>query len=60
MKKHLLISFTVLTAMIFFFDANAQNVGIGTTTPNASAILDIKSANKGLLVPQVSLTGVAD
>ncbi|MEO6719826.1 MAG: tail fiber domain-containing protein [Ferruginibacter sp.] len=60
MKKHLLISFTVLTAMTVFFDANAQNVGIGTNTPNASAILDIQSANKGLLVPQVSLTGVAD
>ena len=38
----------------------AQNVGIGTTTPNASAILDISATNKGLLIPHVSLTGVND
>lgn len=29
----------------------AQNVGIGTTTPNASAALEIKSNTKGLLIP---------
>jgi len=34
----------------------AQNVGIGTTTPNASAILDISSTNKGILLPRMSTT----
>lgn len=29
----------------------AQNVGIGTTTPNDSAALEIKSNTKGLLIP---------
>jgi len=29
----------------------AQNVGIGTTTPNANAALEIKSNNKGVLMP---------
>jgi hypothetical protein len=32
----------------------AQNVGIGTTTPNANAALDIRSNNKGLLTPRLS------
>ncbi len=36
---------------------NNGNVGIGTVTPNASALLDIESATKGLLIPQVILTG---
>lgn len=35
---------------------NAQNVGIGTNTPNASAKLEIVDANRGLLFPRVSLT----
>ena len=31
----------------------AQSVGIGTTTPHANAILEIKSPNKGLLIPRM-------
>ncbi len=37
-----------------------QNVGIGTNTPNASAILDTKSNNKGLLVPRIALGSETD
>ncbi|MCX7650236.1 MAG: hypothetical protein N2050_06750 [Flavobacteriales bacterium] len=39
----------------------AQNVGINTdgSTPDASAILDVKASDKGLLVPRVSLTNVS-
>lgn len=33
----------------------AQNVGIGITTPNASALLDISSNSKGILIPRMSL-----
>src|SRR4029078_6908490 len=36
----------------------AQNVGIGTTTPDNSAILDIKSGTKGLLIPRMSSAAV--
>lgn len=32
------------------------DVGVGTATPNASAILDLTSTNKGLLAPRVVLT----
>jgi hypothetical protein len=35
---------------------HAQNVGIGTTTPNNSAIVDITSASKGLLLPRLADT----
>lgn len=38
--------------------ASAQNIGINTTgaAPNASAMLDIVSTNRGLLMPRVALT----
>ena len=35
--------------------ASAQT-GIGTTSPDPSAMLEIRSINKGLLIPQVALT----
>jgi trimeric autotransporter adhesin len=56
MKKLLLLS------LLFVFTNNiiAQNVGIGTVTPNASAMLDVSSNNKGILIPQISLTGIND
>ena len=34
----------------------AGNVGIGTTTPNASSLLDVNSNTRGILIPQISLT----
>ena len=37
--------------------ARAQNVGIGTTAPDASAALDIVSTTKGALLPRVASTG---
>lgn len=33
-----------------------SNVGIGTSTPDTSAILDLKSNTKGLLLPQLTTT----
>ena len=51
MKKILLI------ILLFNFANNifAQNIGIGTATPNPSAMLDVTATNKGLLVPRVAL-----
>ena len=34
--------------------------GIGTTTPEASAKLDVYSTNKGFLPPRIALTGTTD
>lgn len=40
----------------------AQNIGVNATggTPDISAILDVNAANKGMLVPRISLSGVND
>jgi hypothetical protein len=38
------------------FCTQAQNVGIGTTTPNTNAALEISSNSKGLLIPRTSST----
>ena len=38
----------------------AAQTGIGTTTPNASAKLDVYATNKGFLPPRVSLTDAND
>lgn len=54
MKPHFII-----IALLAFITANAQ-VGIGTTTPDASAILEVKSTSKGVILPKVSLLGVSD
>lgn len=35
--------------------AQTGSVGIGTSSPNSSAILDLASDNKGLMIPKVSL-----
>ncbi len=31
-----------------------SNIGIGTTTPHASSLLDLQSTNKGLLIPRMT------
>ncbi len=38
----------------------AQSVGIGTSTPDASARLEVSATNQGVLIPRVSLTSVTD
>lgn len=37
-----------------FFSHTFAQVGIGTTTPHASSILDIQSTDKGILVPRLT------
>lgn len=54
-KKLLLSLLIAATSQTF-----AQNVGINTTTPDASAAMEINSSNKGLLIPRVSLLSVSD
>lgn len=50
MKKNLLIVGLFLTSKMF------AQTGIGTTTPNAAAKLDVSSTTKGFLPPKVALT----
>lgn len=56
MKLKIYIPLLLLSVM----SASYAQVGIGTTSPNASAMLDITSANSGLLIPRVALTSAAD
>jgi hypothetical protein len=46
----------LFTTLLLFsiIEATAQNVGIGTSTPDSSALLDIKAQNKGLLPPRMT------
>ncbi|PZR23702.1 MAG: hypothetical protein DI535_23390 [Citrobacter freundii] len=48
---------TLIVAMLVFCTLlNAQNnVGVGTTTPDASAMLDVSSTTQGMLIPRMSL-----
>jgi hypothetical protein len=57
MKYSFLTAFFSLFSGIFLF---GQNIGIGTATPNASAMLHVSSSNKGVLFPQVSLDSLKD
>ncbi|GEN70897.1 hypothetical protein CLA01_09690 [Chryseobacterium lathyri] len=56
MKTKLLFLIAMTASSVSLF----SQVGINTTTPNPSSILDIVSTNKGLLIPRVSLTGNTD
>ncbi len=49
-----------ISTVLITVGAFAQNVGIGTNAPNASAKLDITSTNSGLLVPRISLMSTTD
>ncbi len=49
-----------LFLLLFFSLPIFSQVGINTTSPHSSAILDITSSNKGVLFPRVSLQGSYD
>ena len=51
----------ILIIIVFNFAISSfAQTGIGTTTPNASAKLDVYSTNKGFLPPRVTLTSETD
>ncbi len=54
MKKYLFILSLIVSSHLF------GQTGIGTTTPNASAKLDVYATNKGFLPPRVTLTSATD
>jgi hypothetical protein len=49
-----------LMSCILLISGYSQGVGIGTTSPNGSSMLEITATNKGLLIPRVTLTGTTD
>ncbi|MDQ6532105.1 hypothetical protein RB618_23235, partial [Flavobacterium sp. LHD-85] len=59
MKKLLLVSAFIICFLCFPFSVHAQ-VGIGTEQPSNSSMLDIISADRGILIPRVSLSSTQD
>lgn len=59
MKKTFLLSIVALITATLSF---AQNVAINAdgSLPNASAMLDVKNPNKGILIPRIALTSTGD
>ncbi len=53
MKK---IAFIIIYTLMIKASVFSQNIGIGTTTPNPKAILEIKSTDKGILFPRLNTT----
>jgi hypothetical protein len=51
--QRILIGFICLLAIT---TTNGQNVGIGTTTPHSLAALEVRSPNKGFLMPRMGET----
>jgi FG-GAP repeat len=52
MKKQILLLNLIMFISIY---GRTQNVGIGTNTPNQSAVLDVNSSSKGILFPRVTI-----
>ena len=50
----------ILFLLSFFSLIGKAQTGIGTTTPNASAKLEVYATNKGFLPPRVTLTSGVD
>jgi hypothetical protein len=45
----------LFTTLVFaFVNANSQAIGIGTTSPSSSSLLDISSTTKGMLMPRMT------
>lgn len=53
------ITYTFLLFVLLQINVHAQ-VGIGTSNPDLSTILDLYSTNKGLLIPRVQLLNIND
>jgi microcystin-dependent protein len=52
------VLFFISSICYFTSSLQAQNVGINTSVPDASSILDITHTNRGLLIPRIVLTDV--
>ncbi len=50
------IKMVVMVGILSYYQSvvHSQNVGVGTATPNASAMLDVSSTTKGLLLPRMT------
>ncbi|MBN4065708.1 hypothetical protein JYT51_00070 [Candidatus Amoebophilus asiaticus] len=57
LSRQKIIKFAEIVLVLLLFELQAQaqqNVGIGTTTPDSSALLELSATDKGMLVPRVT------
>lgn len=59
MKNIYMKKYIMMAVILLGYTANSQ-IGIGTTTPEASSALDVSSSDKGFLTPRIALTGSTD
>ncbi len=50
----------MVTTLLSFTTVFAQSIGINTTTPDASAALDVTSTTQGMLVPRMTAAKFAE
>ncbi len=59
MRPHQTLSFVALMITLYMPQLHAQtffNKGIGTSSPDSSAVLDVYSSDKGMLLPRLTTT----
>jgi len=55
MKKFFSFFIAILSSQMIF----SQSVGVGTSAPDVSALFDVTSTNKGVLIPRMSSSAIA-
>ena len=60
MKKNFLILYTISCFSGLTFSSSAQIILIGGGNPASSSKLEIKSSNRGLLIPRIALKSLTD
>lgn len=55
---NMLFTMRIITLFVILFTSvmSYAQIGIGTATPNSSAILDVESTSKGFLIPRLTAT----
>lgn len=54
------MKFYIFILIVIWSSVSFSQVGINTTTPDSSSMLDVSATNKGVLLPRIALTGTND
>lgn len=60
MKRTFAMLFVIAMSITNYVYSQDNNIGIGTTSPHESAILELNSSNQGILIPRLTLIDVND
>ena len=60
LERFMKLKIYITILLLSVISASYAQVGIGTTSPNTSSMLDITSTNSGLLIPRIALTSTSD